>query len=169
MGMIFFASVSGGIYFHEFDKFEGRHVPPYIVGNVFMFGGCDDAQPYGPTNDMFLLQMSGTEFEWARVEAPDDGPAPRWKHSACMVDDLNLMVFAGFHSATNRFNDVWYFNIVTMEWSRPAPIQSEFTPRGNHPPAQWPNCPAPRGGPIMKISGGSVPGKMPPVSLGCTQ
>ena len=39
MGMIFFASVSGGIYFHEFDKFEGRHVPPYIVGNVFMFGG----------------------------------------------------------------------------------------------------------------------------------
>ena len=36
--------------------------------NAFMFGGCDDAKPYGPTNDMFLLKMSGSEFEWARVE-----------------------------------------------------------------------------------------------------
>jgi len=117
--------------------------------NGFMFGGCDDSEPIGPTNDMFLLKMSGTEMEWARVETPDDGqgPAPRWRHSATMVDDLNLMIFGGFHSGTNRFNDVWYFNVVAMEWTQPTPPQSEFTPRGNHLPsrAMQPGVPSPRG------------------------
>jgi dynein heavy chain len=45
--------------------------------NAFLFGGCTASKPPGPTNDMFVLKISGTEFEWARVETPDDGPAPR--------------------------------------------------------------------------------------------
>jgi dynein heavy chain len=58
------------------------------------------------------------------------------------------MVFGGFHSSTCRFNDIWYFNIVSLEWSRPVPPQSEFTPRGNHIPSKGmlSGVPSPRGG-----------------------
>ena len=77
MGMIFFASVSGGIYFHEFDKFEGRHVPPYIVGNVLMFGGIALLTP----NDIFNtpkdveLPALVHDPEADRPDAPTEAPA----------------------------------------------------------------------------------------------
>ena len=115
-----------------------------------MFGGTEKGKPIGPCNDMFILKIGASELEWTRLETPDKdtAPAPRWKHTAVMVDDINLMIFGGFHSSTNRFNDVWYFNTVSLTYEQPIAPQTEFTPRGNHIPTKnmEPGAPSPRGG-----------------------
>jgi dynein heavy chain len=126
--------------------------------NAFMFGGIDEGKPVGPNNDMYILKIGASELEWSRADQDDDVPGPRWKHSACMVDEINLMIFGGFHSSTNRFNDVWYFNTVSMTWSQPMPDQTEFTPRGNHVPTKnmVPGAPSPRGGHSATVIGDQV-------------
>lgn len=54
-----------------------------------------------------LWQMGTKEFEWERLPvAKDIKPPPRWRHSANLVEN-RLIVFGGFHSTMERFNDVW--------------------------------------------------------------
>ncbi|ETW07727.1 hypothetical protein H310_02174 [Aphanomyces invadans] len=123
------------------------HTLTIVGSNGFLFGGCDYAEPPGPTNDLFQLRIhTNGSCDWSRV-AFRKGPLPRWKHSATLVDN-KIYLFGGFHNATTRFQDVWIFNPITMEWSQPVP---QSTPRSsttqvNKSALTWPGCPAPRGG-----------------------
>ena len=126
-----------------------------------MFGGTEKGRPVGPNNDMYILKIGASELEWTRLDPPvqdNAAPAPRWKHTAVMVDDINLMIFGGFHSSTNRFNDVWYFNTVSLTFEQPLTPQTEFTPRGNHIPTKnmEPGAPSPRGGHTAVLLGKQV-------------
>ncbi|RHZ17115.1 hypothetical protein DYB37_003140 [Aphanomyces astaci] len=123
------------------------HTLTIVGSNGFLFGGCDYAEPPGPTNDLFQLRIhTNGSCDWSRV-AFRKGPLPRWKHSATLVDN-KIFLFGGFHNATTRFQDVWIFNPITMEWSQPVP---QATPRASMAQVTkaslgWPGCPAPRGG-----------------------
>ncbi|OQR84958.1 dynein heavy chain [Achlya hypogyna] len=117
-----------------------------IVGsNGFLFGGCDYSDPPGPTNDLFQLRINANgSCEWSRILFRK-GPSARWKHSATNVDN-KIFVFGGFQSATTRFQDLWVFNPITMEWSQPVPQASPRNSKAASATFGWPNCPPPRGG-----------------------
>ncbi|ETN24826.1 hypothetical protein PPTG_01014 [Phytophthora nicotianae INRA-310] len=92
-----------------------------IVGSSgYLFGGCDYAEPPGPTNDLFALKINANApSEWERLRSPLNGawPPPRWKHSATVVDN-KIYIFGGFQSSSARFNDLWIFNPITLDWSQ---------------------------------------------------
>lgn len=119
-----------------------------IVGaNGFLFGGCDYADPPGPTNDTFVLRISASAAcEWERLALPADAaaPPPRWKHSATVVDG-RVYVFGGFHSSSVRFNDLWVFNPITMDWVQPAGGAAAAQAGSSAARAAASTWPAPRG------------------------
>ncbi|KAF1785936.1 Filamin [Phytophthora cactorum] len=94
-----------------------------IVGSSgYLFGGCDYAEPPGPTNDLFALKINANApSEWERLRSPLSGawPPPRWKHSATVVDN-KIYIFGGFQSSSTRFNDLWIFNPITLDWVQPG-------------------------------------------------
>ncbi|KAF0682585.1 Aste57867_25292 [Aphanomyces stellatus] len=128
------------------------HTLTIVGSNGFLFGGCDYSDPPGPTNDLYMLRIhTNGACDWSRIIFRK-GPLPRWKHSATIVDN-KIFLFGGFHNATTRFQDVWIFNPITMEWIQPVP---QGTPRTQQQaasqqsktaaPSSWPGCPPPRGG-----------------------
>jgi dynein heavy chain, axonemal len=119
-----------------------------IIGtNAFLFGGIDHKSPPGPSNEMFCLKLQNDAFAWKKVTVTGDKPLARWRHSATVVDGTAILIFGGFHSSTNRFNDVHIFDTVSLSWSQPIESQCDFTPRGNHIPTKnsWASAPTPRG------------------------
>ncbi|GMH98843.1 hypothetical protein TrLO_g14194 [Triparma laevis f. longispina] len=116
-----------------------------IVGtNAFMFGGLGDSSPPGPSNDLFILRMGSAEMEFTSLDLPGTKPPPRWRHTASVIDSNQILIFGGFASSTQRYNDAWVFNTVTMEWWQPVEKSSECVD-GNHLASGWPGTPSPRG------------------------
>jgi dynein heavy chain len=127
-----------------------------VVGtNGFLFGGLGASSPPGPTADLFILRLGSLEHEWCRLSL-EGGPAARWRHSACLIESTQILLFGGFSSSTTRFNDVWVFNTVTMEWWQPVEGASQCLD-GNHLAPSWPGCPCPRGAHSATVMG-SGPG-----------
>ena len=130
------------------------HTLSMIGSNLFIFGGLNSEGKPGPTDELFCLKTQGDAFEWSLIPAVGESPPPRWKHSATVWGN-QLIVFGGFHSSTNRSNDTFVFDTVSLTWSRPIDSQGEFTPRGNHMPTKnaWPFTPSPRGAHSATIMG----------------
>lgn len=86
-----------------------------MIGSTgFLFGGVASEIPLG---DLHVLHLGKTEATWSKTDVK--GPMARWKHSACVVNETQIVVFGGHHSPNLRLNDVWVFDSVTMEWSQP--------------------------------------------------
>ena len=115
--------------------------------NAFLFGGCDDQEPAGPTDELFLLRMASAEFQWSRPRANGGPPGARWRHTATVFDKTKICIFGGFFNSACRYNDVWIFDTITMSWEQPIPPQSTFTEEGNHTVVRGgqKDTPAPRG------------------------
>ncbi|TMW57037.1 hypothetical protein Poli38472_002962 [Pythium oligandrum] len=125
------------------------HTLSIIGSNGFLFGGCDYAEPPGPTNDLFVLRINtSAPCEWEKLRPVSTNvPLPRWKHSATVVDN-KIYVFGGFHNSTMRFNDLWVFNPITMDWTQPGQSNPGSTTRSSISAtrAVAAVAPAPRGG-----------------------
>ena len=111
-----------------------------VLGDkAYMFGGCDEDLPPGPTNALYRLRLSPPDarnpMEWTVPRVSGDPPLARWLHSATAIDKYRVLYFGGFHSDTNRLNDVHILDTKTMMWSQPLENMAEFTPRGNHIPS----------------------------------
>uniref|UniRef100_K3WLS5 IPT/TIG domain-containing protein n=1 Tax=Globisporangium ultimum (strain ATCC 200006 / CBS 805.95 / DAOM BR144) TaxID=431595 RepID=K3WLS5_GLOUD len=105
----------------ELPSQRSGHTLSIMGSNGYLFGGCDYSEPPGPTNDLFVLKINtNSPWEWEKLKfAPTaTTPMPRWKHSATVVDN-KVYVFGGFHNSSTRFNDLWVFNPITVEWSQP--------------------------------------------------
>ena len=84
-------------------------------------------------------------MEWKRVVDPSIEPLARWRHSATLFDNTQILVFGGFASSDHRLNDVWVFDAVSYKWSQPNPQHNQeaaipFQLTNNH----WANVPPPR-------------------------
>ncbi|KAF1331632.1 Dynein heavy chain, partial [Globisporangium splendens] len=94
----------------------------------YLLGGCDCSKPPGPTNNLFVLKINtNAPWEWEKLKFAPATPLPRWKHSATVVDN-KVYVFGGSHNSSTRFNDLWVFNPITMEWSQPMDKGSACAP-----------------------------------------
>lgn len=131
------------------------HTMTVVGTNAFLFGGMTD---YGleeteetsdcakPSNELFKLDIANkVNLEWKKIHITIDQPLPRWRHSATLFDNTQILVFGGFASTDHRLNDVWVFDVVTYSWSQPnskhnqeASIPCQLTNN------QWSNVPPPR-------------------------
>ena len=117
-----------------------------VIGNTgFLFGGlCNgpvDEKIARPLDELHILRMGKSELEWCLLELPEDTrPLARWRHSACVFDGTQIIIFGGYHTASLRLSDVWCFSTVSMEWQQPHPTQGPgFISNGSHPPSiTWP-------------------------------
>jgi len=139
-------------------KPRSSHTLTVVGTNAFLFGGMTDAnqeetedQPAQdcaqPSNELFCLDVTNkTNMEWKRASfGTDPQPLPRWRHSATLFDNTQILVFGGFASSDHRLNDVWVFDAVAYTWSQPNPSHNAeaavpFQLTNNH----WANVPPPR-------------------------
>eukprot|EP00475_Leptophrys_vorax_P028548 TRINITY_DN41372_c0_g1_i7.p1 TRINITY_DN41372_c0_g1~~TRINITY_DN41372_c0_g1_i7.p1 ORF type:complete len:358 (+),score=62.97 TRINITY_DN41372_c0_g1_i7:613-1686(+) len=70
------------------------------------------------TNDLYVFDTATSQ--WAQPNYSGEPPSPRYCHSACVVKNI-MIVFGGCAEAgyKNAKNDICFFNMDKMEWSRP--------------------------------------------------
>jgi len=122
-----------------------------VIGATgYLFGGleiCDDEAR--PTNMTHLLRMGSAEMNWEILELDSPIlPLPRWKHTATLFDQTQILLFGGSHSSSQRLNDIWVFDAVTMEWLQPNARHNEISTNTElmGEPSPWLNVPSPRSG-----------------------
>ena len=139
------------------------HSMNVIGASAFLFGGLcevnnpnsreedfDDTMAQG-SKDLFRLQLvSAGGMEWECVKnAQGEGEAPpaRWKHTANLFDNTQLLVFGGFHTTEHRLNDIWIFDAVAYAWRQPNRAHNvEASKPFQLSNQEWNNVPPPRGG-----------------------
>ncbi|CAM9498163.1 unnamed protein product, partial [Phaeothamnion confervicola] len=130
-----------------------------VVGTTgYLFGGCPQRKPPGPTDELFKLDMSNpAEFYWQKVPPSGRGPKARWHHSAAVHNRSTLIIFGGFQSSGARFNDVWFLDVHGDKWSQPQAGVTEESPEGAVAfKKPWRGCPVPRGGHSGNVVGNSL-------------
>ena len=139
---------------------RSSHTMTVVGTNAFLFGGMIDYNPDDTdeetkgvecaksSNELFRLDISGKSvMEWHKMPLDEDQPAPlpRWKHSATLFDNTQILVFGGFHTTDHRLNDVWVFDAVGYTWTQPnakhnkeaaVPFQLSNSFWANVPPAR---------------------------------
>ncbi|CAM9207540.1 unnamed protein product [Chrysoparadoxa australica] len=124
--------------------------------NVYVFGGLlSSSDPPGPTDQLWMMQMSPRTFDWHAVikkvrHAPSHPmlllhqhlpvwplpwPCARWYHTALDIGGNRILLFGGFKSSQERLDDVWTYNTVGRVWEQQC-----------LPASQYPSSPSPRGG-----------------------
>ena len=99
-----------------------------MMGNCgFLFGGIA-GQPGQPLDETYTFQLGKKDVLWTHI-ATKKRPPPRWRHSACFVNETDMVIFGGHHSLEKRLNDLWIFDTLNMTWTE-----------------QFSNAPSPRGG-----------------------
>ena len=135
------------------------HTLTVINSCAFVYGGSGEnstfdengIEIFGPSGEMFFCRLeaagSRNPMRWERVTTGGEAPKPRWGHTATPIDKTTFVVFGGFFSDTNRFNDLHIFDTQRMTWIQPLETMVDFTPRGNHVPKKGASnaIPEPRG------------------------
>ena len=92
------------------------------IGNVYvMFGGisAELRDRASPNNDVYTLKQIASEFTWSKEKPRGDAPLPRAHHASCDLPKDRLLIFGGYYSSTQRFNDVYILDLPSMTWSQP--------------------------------------------------
>lgn len=90
------------------------HTMVQMDKNMFvMFGGLDNEKKEGgkimPNNDVFLLKFNNqNEAVWKKVQCEGmEIPLARSNHASCKLgQNMDMFVFGGLFSSSQRFNDV---------------------------------------------------------------
>eukprot|EP01031_Cornospumella_fuschlensis_P027787 gene27787-33561_t len=135
--------------------------------NAFLFGGMthystdevEDVYDVRPGNEVYRLNLSNkSNLEWMKVRVKGGvAPLPRWRHSATLFENTQIMVFGGFHTTDHRLNDVWVYDSVGSVWLQP----NEKHNREAAVPCQlanneWANVPPPRAGHSATLVGQNI-------------
>ena len=130
-----------------------------VVGDFgYLFGGNDFRRPAGPNNEIYKLDMSGSEFYWTKLSpASAKLPDVRSHHTATVYGGNKILIFGGFKNSSTRYNDVWIFDTENNDWSQPYPGQTEVKPDGEIMFKRiWPDVPSPRGSHSSALIGSQV-------------
>ena len=82
------------------------------VGKVYiLFGGLDNEKKDGkiaPNNQVYVLRLlSNNNCEWRLQKCDGFIPLPRTNHAACTISGDEMMIFGGYFSTHQRFNDTY--------------------------------------------------------------
>lgn len=146
------------------------HTVTIIGTNAFLFGGMTDytPSPYDeeydvrPSDEMFRLDLSNhNDLEWSRIVKANSNnhpkPPARWRHSATLFDNTQILIMGGFHTTDHRLNDVWVFDTIGSTWSQPnAKHNQEAAIPNQLSNSEWSNVPSPRAGHSATLIGDNV-------------
>jgi len=85
-----------------------------IGSNAVIFGGLSgdlvnesvDSLENMASDDLYQLKLGSGHMEWSKLNITGVRPLPRWKHTATLYDNTQMVVIGGFHSSSHRLNDV---------------------------------------------------------------
>jgi hypothetical protein len=109
-----------------------KSIVDLATGKIYVFGGgSTNADCY---NSTWVLdpEFSG---DWVEIPAGPDGPDARWHH--CAIYDPNpdgnprMVIFGGFTTTQNKYNDTWALDLVSKEWSL-IEVTGEIPPPCNY-------------------------------------
>lgn len=143
------------------------HTMTVVGTNAFLFGGMtdstaddsDDADDCAQASrELFRLDVSNkTNLEWKKIPETGLQPLARWRHSATLFDNTQILIFGGFATSDHRLNDVWVFDAVGYTWSQPNPKHNqEATVPCQLTNNQWANVPPPRASHSATLIGESI-------------
>lgn len=82
-----------------------------------MFGGLEGKQGKGevtkPTNHVFKIRLAANNVcDWSLVQCSGDVPQSRTNHASCAIEQDRLLIFGGYYTSKNRFNDVYILKLT---------------------------------------------------------
>eukprot|EP00899_Mesostigma_viride_P003607 jgi/Mesvir1/13247/Mv18980-RA.1 len=105
-----------------------------VVGQkAYLFGGCGraDGKPQA-FNDLYEMDLSVQENpQWVRSNASGEGPCPRSRHTATVIDKKDIVIFGGLDQRV-RFNDVYILSTATNTWVKPDVQGTAPSVRAHH-------------------------------------
>jgi len=104
------------------------------VGKMYiLFGGLDNEKKdgkVGPNNQVYALRLlSNNNCEWRLQKCEGSIPLARTNHAACAISNDEMMVFGGYFSTHQRFNDTYILKTSNWEWSQPPNQKSGTEPK----------------------------------------
>jgi hypothetical protein len=91
------------------------HTLTVMGSNAFLYGGLaysglEDADDSGKgavaSNALHQLKLvassSSAGMEWQRMKLRDPSPIARWRHSATLFQETQILIFGGFHTSEHR-------------------------------------------------------------------
>lgn len=142
------------------------HTMTVIGTNAYLYGGLADAGLDEDENslgahassEIFKLQLSaGSAMEWSKMNVNSVSPPSRWKHTATLYENTQILIFGGFHTEDQRLNDVWVFDGVGYVWRQP---HSDHNKEASVPfqlvNTTWQNVPTPRAGHSATLIGENI-------------
>ena len=69
----------------------------------------------------YKIENPPIDLEFTKLNIPGTGPLPRWRHTATLFENTQILIFGGFHTTDHRLNDVWVFDTISNTWQQPNP------------------------------------------------
>jgi len=106
------------------------------VGSMLVVFGGTTVKDGATTNDVYWMTID--RMEWHLQPTKGERPSPRYNHAAVFDSDNNrLIIFGGRAADRKRLNDVWFLDLETWTWHRPATDGTPPTPRELAVSAFW--------------------------------
>ncbi|CAK9063661.1 unnamed protein product [Durusdinium trenchii] len=85
--------------------------------SMWVFGGVDDSSSH--FDDLYIMDIQVSP-SWTALSATGTAPSARAGHSAVMESGTRMWVFAGEGASYVIFNDLYYLDLETLEWTAVA-------------------------------------------------
>ncbi|KAK3245263.1 Serine/threonine-protein phosphatase bsl2 [Cymbomonas tetramitiformis] len=139
----------------EWKKLEPQGEPPSpraahaaaAVGSMVVVQG--GIGPLGlATEDLHVLDLSGSTARWHRVVVPNQGPGPRYAHVLALVAQRYLVALGG-NDGRVSLEDVWSLDTASKPY-----VWQQIFPEGEKPSARMYSTAAARADGLLLLAGG---------------
>ena len=92
------------------------HTLTIMGSNAFLYGGLafcgledsdDSSNGAVASNHLYQLKLASSNtsngMEWQRVRLREPCPIARWRHSATLFQETQILIFGGFHTSEHRY------------------------------------------------------------------
>ena len=122
-------------------KCQGN-IPTPRIGHTFikidrtflLFGGLEtmSSDKIGASNTVYTMRLALNNCQWSLNNCSGDLPLPRCNHSAVEIKDNQMMIFGGYFSSKQRFNDTYILRLngsPSYFWYQPSNQKSGQEPQ----------------------------------------
>jgi hypothetical protein len=107
-----------------------------VVGlNAFIYGGVELPEPGlddKGSASVYILRMAVSAITWERLSPGYEAPLGRWRHSATLVRNAEIVVFGGHYSLDERLADTWILDCISRRWRRVVDCGNPPSARAAH-------------------------------------